>query len=81
MKNTDKPAYPAVNESNIDGRSFYEPGLTKRDAFAMAAMQGIIAGFDMQSKCNGCYIPFSEYPMLMQQAVQMADELLKQLES
>lgn len=71
-KNAERFAYP----HDVYG----EHGLTKREEFAKAAMQGIIAGFDPESKCNGCYIPASEYPLLMHQAVQIADELLKQLE-
>jgi hypothetical protein len=37
MNNADSPAAPAQNASR------YYPGLTKREAFAMAAMQGILA--------------------------------------
>ena len=76
IDNADKPAYPTNARMHSDAQ-----GMTKREAFAMAAMQGIIAGFDPETKCNGCYIPASEYPLLMSQAVQLADELLKQLES
>jgi len=88
--NGSKPAHPTL-AAKINGHEFIDynkgydgkqfGGLTKREMFAMAAMQGIISGFDKDTKCNGCYIPSSEYSSLMSQAVQLADELLKQLES
>ena len=81
-KELSKYAYPGRMHGMIGGFEQEIPiqGMTKREAFAMAAMQGIISGFDPETKCNGCYIPASEYPHLMIQAVQIADELLKQLE-
>jgi hypothetical protein len=80
MKNSYKQAFPVERIITSRGTQSGEAGLTKREYFAAMAMQGIIAGFDPESKTNGCYIPASEYPMLMMQAHQMADELLKQLE-
>lgn len=82
--NRNKPAFPDPMRGAEQSYSNQTPhnldtGLTKREMFAMAAMQGIIAGFDPESKCNGCYIPSCEYPTLMKQATQIADELLKQL--
>jgi hypothetical protein len=65
MKNSDKPAYPVDSQS----QSEHYHGLTKREMFAMAAMQGILANPNWR---------FSEGwaagPALME-----ADELLKQL--
>ena len=83
MKNADKQAHPKITEFT-DGKTIFhvdsKEGLTKREYFAAIAMQGIIAGFDPESKVNGRFIPASDYPLLMQQAHQIADELLKQLD-
>lgn len=76
------PAYPTLLYDEPSGRpNSHRLGLTKREMFAMAAMQGIVSGFTHENKANGCYIPSYEYAGLMSQAVQLADELLKQLES
>jgi hypothetical protein len=75
--NKNKSAFPA-----IDG-VFYTAGLTKREYFAMAAMQGILANRELQeclltdtehdgTTSENCYAVF---------AVKQADELLKHLES
>ena len=56
--------YGAVKNSMV--------GLTKREAFAMAAMQGIMANSDD----NWIFCPIESIAM---QSVQMADELLKEL--
>lgn len=74
MKNGDMPAYPQSYEKDETRAKIMEAGLkvkgmTKREAFAMAAMQGIIA--------NDGGGP----PDVAHRAVVMADELLKQLES
>lgn len=42
MKNENKPAYPIAVSERTD-TSFMEPGLSKLEAFTMAAMQGICA--------------------------------------
>lgn len=38
-ENKNTPAFPAVNNDT----AFYVPGLSKRECFAMAAMQGLMA--------------------------------------
>ena len=76
-ENKNKPAYPAVNAGN-DQPSFYESGLTKRELFAMAAMQGILAAMDCQSMVNNRATDSVGATNL---AIVMADELLKQLEN
>ena len=55
-------------------------GLTKREYFAGLAMQGIISDYDPESKVNGRFIPATDYENLARYSVQLADELLKQLE-
>jgi hypothetical protein len=65
MKNADKPIYPIYKGDN-DIISDY--GLTKREYFAGLAMQGLILnGFSTGLTCGA--------------AIELADELLKQLES
>lgn len=78
MKNADLPAMPISEEETdrVDAGVKVYTGLTKREMFAMAAMQGLLAnehalqrGIEFQAKC-----PLSE------QAVNMADALLDALE-
>jgi hypothetical protein len=73
-ENGNKPAYPKIKtfknfqqgETTVDSSN----GMTKREAFALAAMQGMLSsGTDMNSGD------------LIYKSVQMADELLKALES
>ena len=80
MKNANMPAMPGKAEiSNTDevfayqfdhGSKFQFPGLTKREMFAMHAMQGILA--------NSCKDYFIDD--LANYAVEQADALLKELE-
>lgn len=68
MENKDKPAYPTNARMHSDA-----VGLTKREMFAMAAMQGL----------SSCPIPGSHNrpDEIASSAIKIADELLKQLES
>lgn len=75
MNNADKPAYPQQghNYDCPDGGWYHvehQEGLTKRERFAMAAMQGMLAS-------NGGY---GDKESLSKYAVKQADELLKLLE-
>ena len=67
IKNGDEPA-SAIIIDNGENVCF---GLTKREAFAMAAMQGIMA--------SPHYIRFQADMGIAQAAVSAADELLKAL--
>ena len=85
MKNSDKPAIQAfgangvpLDENDEHGIKEMLTGFTKREAFTMAAMQGILShgyaglhsfGFDQD-----------EYKLLANAAVKQADALLKELE-
>lgn len=85
MSNGDKPAYPVsitehtgfspthekIYTTNVDG------GLTKREMFAMAAMQGLLSGHSEYFHGNG---PVMIPEMVAKHAVEYADALLKQLE-
>jgi hypothetical protein len=93
MKNADKQAYPRTGyeHSNDATQSHYyhEDGLTKREYFAAMAMQGILAGIpqreqDMVPLLRYYAKQFPDKTMnecVAIEAVEMADKLLKQLES
>ena len=73
MNNGDKPASPLDSTAEFDvvkGYTFDMCGLTKREAFAMAAMQGNLKGSTI----------FGSKDELAEAAVKLADALLKALE-
>lgn len=81
MKNSETSAYPFVpNTNNVNvspGMAYGQSGLTKREAFAMAAMQGIIGGrYDNIS--NNIGLPGLK--LISEQSVAYADALLAALE-
>ena len=69
FNNGESPATPFVDDciSTHNQEIFY--GLTKREAFAMAAMQGLIS-------FNGCM----DTDITAKRCVRMADALLKELD-
>ena len=70
MKNADKPINPVLTQNP----SFI--GLTKREYFAVLALQGLLALTD-----KGTYGSFDEaIERICEVSVKFADELLKQLE-
>lgn len=74
MENKDKPAYPLEYPANAyDPGALKYYGLSKREMFAMAAMQGLAANSNSGSQ----HIPTN----LIREAIELADQLLKQLES
>lgn len=83
MENKDKPAYPTQDINPDSGNVESFKGLTKREIFAMTAMQGILYCRELQaaiySNCNiDGTIPDNAIQIY---AIKMADELLKQLEN
>lgn len=72
MSNPNDPAYPNASTFVSESHAWTSfPGLTKREAFAMAAMQGLLAkheGYSEDSKL-----------CMAQAAVACADALLKEL--
>ena len=74
MKNADKPAYPQSNNEIV--KAFLEVeqespnGLSKREAFAMAAMQGLISNHTLRGPVGEC----------AENAVNYADALLAELD-
>ena len=81
MKNGDMPA--TAQSNNEIAKAFMEVedcapnGLTKREAFAMAAMQGLLANSEFPTSING--VEVCEYGLCASAAVQQADALLKEL--
>lgn len=79
MTNADKPAYPIVPPVFEEGPAFEgSNGLTKREAFAMAAMQGIVKEYVYQDSVTG---ETHGHDFVAQMAIKVADELLKELEN
>jgi len=78
MKNSELPAMPATIETQYDetprGLALYKdvlyPGLSKREMFAMAAMQGLTSSVS----------EYSKFHELATDAVSIADALLAELE-
>lgn len=66
--NSEKPIYPRLDGTPVHPSEFI--GLTKREYFAGLAMQGMLAGE-----------PDRKPEYLIPDAIAIADELLKQLES
>jgi len=80
MKNGDKPANPIVNSegfctelNNISVKKD-ATGMSKREMFAMAAMQGLLPIIHR-------YNPSDAMELLCADAVEMADALLAELEN
>lgn len=81
MKNGDKPAYPVSDpdtarlwKEHQDESAFI--GLTKREAFAMAAIDGAIGMFPHWAE----EMDSGDYERIARHAVQLADCLLEELE-
>jgi hypothetical protein len=68
MKNSERPAHPVDSQS----QSEHYHGLTKRESFAMAALQGLCA--------NPAYLDMG-YERLAKESVIAADRLLHALEN
>ena len=86
MKNADQPVYPQQELTfNLEGQAmsgFALQGLTKREAFAMAAMQGLLANGEFlhaaaRAECSGESTIAEE---TKRNALACADALLSALE-
>ena len=75
MKNADKPIYPVLTQSP-SLQNDTSLGLTKREHYAGLAMQGLI------SSCDWNFTTFNKdlIEATSKNAIDLADELLKQLE-
>lgn len=78
ITNGDQSAYPitAEDERNTGDGGWGSAGLTKREAFAVAAMQGMLASNFDQSFQPAITLPYAE---LANQSVNYADALLSEL--
>ena len=82
MDNGNLPAHPLTGDAYLDlnggamAEGSFEPGMgmTKREAFAMAAMQGLLANSEPTSWSDSQY-----YDQISKQAVNHADKLLAEL--
>ena len=79
MENKDKPAYPVnlYEQNSVSIEIKHLLGLTKREIFAMAAMQGLCS--------NSFYAEQMDHTtdideILSRRSIEIADKLLKQLE-
>jgi len=83
MNNGDSPATACVVKASEQGKALgYSAdtnytGMTKREAFAMAAMQGLLANIEFPTCVNG--VDVDEYELCANAAVKQADALLKEL--
>ena len=78
MKNADKPAYPLPKDRDID--SINKNGLTKREIFAIAAMQGILAKESWLERLASEQSENGMIQKVVKASIRISDELLKQLE-
>lgn len=87
MKNAEMPAMPTsfeiadlgfVGVGNVADAIKFNSGLTKREMFAMHAMQAMLTS-EFAVNFNGDSLP-DENDTLCKRAVHYADELLKELE-
>ena len=76
MKNADKPINPVLTQSP-SLQNDTSLGLTKREYFAVLAMQGLISSFTEKASYGGLGTEMEE---TIKCAIEYADELLKQLE-
>ena len=75
MKNGNMPAHPFTQKPEYQ---YQEIGLTKREAFAMAAMQGLLSSKNYPTSING--VDVCEYQLCASASVKQADALLAELE-
>ena len=73
MSNSDMPAMPTVDDNNFSNGT---SGLTKREYFAAKALNSILSNYNPYE--NGQF-DSSDWDVTAQQAVGIADALLKEL--
>ena len=79
--NSEQPAFPTEISFNEETKeATIAHGLSKREYFAGLVLQGIISGFSKECKVQGIYIPSDIYKAMALNSIELADELLKQLE-
>lgn len=75
-----EPAYPTIEQDNVNGNLIWNTvaGLTIRQHFAAMAMQGLVANSEHRKwyKKESYLMPYEIYA---EQAVDLADALIKEL--
>ena len=72
-----EPAFANGSKNLFDENGILN-GMSKRFYAACDAMQGLIMNFPKERMVNDGYIANSDYPELIKEAYELADELLKQ---
>lgn len=74
MKNSEQPAYPVTRRigNNITETAY---GISKREYFAVMALQGILSSRGLQQALSRDSIYWEDY------AIEIADKLLEKLET
>jgi hypothetical protein len=62
----------------VDAGGTFQRGMSLRDYFATAAMQGIMSEYLSKGSGNGYW---SDYDMIAKEAYQVADQMLKERQS
>lgn len=74
MKNSQQPAFPISLQEGLTNNSHVDSGLTKREMFAMAAMQGLCTSLDGTIQINDTIAE-----QISKEAVLIADKTLNSL--
>jgi len=74
MKNKEQPAFSCITAENVGGKEY--SGLTKREYFAVT----ILSGLSVMAIAGGHNSTKNQKEELVPKAIELADELLKQLE-
>lgn len=83
MKNAHQPVSPVIMSHNENGYDGFKSGLTKRELFAAMAMQGLLSNPHYIAKLEQNmkdHVITDMNNMCVRESIDMADELLKQLE-
>ena len=75
VKEAHMQAFPFIEPEKDDNIKAYHPGMTMRDEFAKAAIQGLISNPDWPESREYAAISYSEYIALM--SYRIADDMMK----
>lgn len=72
-------AFPSVNESNVEGRSFYYPGMSLRDYFAAKALEGFCSNPDISKSAASLGLHGKKlHPSFVASAYELADAMIEE---
>ena len=81
MNNKDLPAYPtSPNSNDPNWAAAHTGGLTKRELFAMSALQGVISNAALLNEAGRVNNEADALILAASMAIRAADETLKQLD-